>query len=62
MSADGEVVLLPVVVEAPRPLLLEAYSRGRYARQVGHNTANPYRDDPQMAAAWAKGYGREEDA
>lgn len=56
MSADGEVVLLPVVVEDCRPLLLEAYTRGRYAAQAGFRVDNPYREDVQMATAWQQGW------
>ena len=56
MSADGEFTPLPEVSAAPRGLLLDAYTRGRYAAQAGFRTDNPCRDDPQMAAAWAKGW------
>lgn len=48
--------LLEVHVHAPRGLLLDAYTRGRYAAHVGFNTTNPYRDDLQMAAAWELGW------
>lgn len=56
MSADGEFTPLPAVRATPRSLLLDAYTRGRHAAQVRYRTDNPYRGDPQMAAAWAKGW------
>lgn len=40
----------------PRPPLLDAWIRGRYAAQVGFRVDNPYRNNPQMAAAWLKGW------
>ena len=40
----------------PRRLLLEGFTRGRYAAQVGRDPYNPYRDDPEMADAWFKGF------
>lgn len=40
----------------PRRLLLDAWTRGRYAACVGYKTDNPYRDDPEMADAWFRGF------
>lgn len=49
-------VTLPGVSRPWTNHLLEAYSRGRYAGQVMHNTTCPYRDHPAMAEAWFKGF------
>ena len=51
-----EVEAPPKAPRGKRPLLLEAYTRGRYAAQVQHDISNPYARNEQMAAAWLKGW------
>lgn len=55
-AMQDEVVLVPLSKRKPQQYLLDAYTRGRYAAQVGFRAYNPYRDQPAMADAWLKGW------
>jgi len=57
LTANEEMAAIHAVFarkERVRPLLLQAFTEGRYAAQAKGRVHNPYRG--QMAEAWEKGW------